>query len=160
MWVGALLTFAVIEMVTPFMFFSISFAVGAGIAALASVLDAGIGVQWAVFVVASGAALLVLVPIGRRLARSAPDATPEGASRWVGRLATVLEEIPAATNATGLVRLERAQWRAETANSDAIPVGAEVEVVAVRGTRLVVALPDAPRTGVPSEPDAGQGEVR
>lgn len=159
-WVGALLTFAVIEMVTPFMFFSISFSVGAGVAAVAALLDASVGVQWGVFVLATAGALVVLVPIGRRLIRAGPDDTPEGASRWVGRLAVVLEEIPAGPHATGLVRLERAQWRAETDDTAAIPAGTEVQVRAVRGTRLVVALPGARPRDVASESDAGPGEVR
>ena len=34
---------------------------------------------------------------------------------------------------------ERAEWRAQTDAGTAIPTGAEVEVISVRGTRLVVA---------------------
>jgi membrane protein implicated in regulation of membrane protease activity len=143
-WIGAAAAFAVVEMVTPFMFFAISFAVGALIAAVGSLVDAGVGVQWAVFVGGSAGALAVLVPIGRRIAHAESDEAPEGASRWVGRVAVVLEEIPAGANATGLVRLERARWRAETADTVAIPVGTEVEVISVRGTRLIVAPVHAP----------------
>ena len=138
-WIGAAVVFAVIEMVTPFMFFSISFAVGAGVAAILAALDVGVGVQWGLFVGASAGALAVLVPIGRRVAHAESDDAPEGASRWVGRMAVVLQDIPAGPHATGLVRLERAQWRAETDSPEAIAAGEEVEVIAVRGTRLVVA---------------------
>jgi membrane protein implicated in regulation of membrane protease activity len=154
-WVGVALTFVVVELVTPVLFFAISFAAGAALAALAALLDTSNGVQWGVFVVGSIAALFLLVPIGRRIANAKTDAAPEGASRWVGRVAVVLEEIPGGANATGLVRLERAQWRAETEGAAAIPVGAEVEVLSVRGTRLVVALAHAPRadTGA-AEPGA------
>jgi membrane protein implicated in regulation of membrane protease activity len=144
-WAGATAVFAVIEMVTPFMFFSISFAVGAGLAAIAAALDASVGLQWGLFVGVTAGALFVLVPIGRRLMRSAGDDSPEGASRWVGRTAIVLQEIPAGSSSTGLVRLERAQWRAETPDGGAIPAGEEVEVISVRGTRLVVAPLKPPR---------------
>jgi membrane protein implicated in regulation of membrane protease activity len=144
-WAGAAAVFAVIEMVTPFMFFAISFAVGAGLAAVVAAFDAAVGLQWGLFVGTTAGALLVLVPVGRRLAHAPGDDAPEGASRWVGRTAVVLEEIPAGPHATGLVRLERAKWRAETPDGGSIATGEEVEVISVRGTRLVVA-PSHPRT--------------
>jgi len=138
-WIGAAIALAVLELVTPFLFFMISFAAGAALAAVAAGLDASVALQWGVFVAGSAAALLVLVPIGRRLAVAESDEAHEGATRQVGRLAVVLEEIPAGTRDTGLVRLERQQWRAETDAGVAIDAGAEVEVISVRGTRLVVA---------------------
>jgi membrane protein implicated in regulation of membrane protease activity len=144
-WVGTAIAFAVFELVTPVLFFAISFAVGAAIAAVASLVDVGVGVQWGVFVLGTAGSLAVLVPIGRRIAVAEGDDEPEGASRWVGRVAIVLEEIPAGTHATGLVRLERARWRAETVDDHAVPAGTEVEVLSVRGTRLVVAPVHAPR---------------
>lgn len=143
-WLGAAVLFAFLELVTPFFFFMISFALGAALAAVAALFDVGVGLQWAVFLVGSGAALAVLIPVGLRLAHAEPDGDeiPEGAARWVGRAAIVLEEIPSGPHATGLVRLERGKWRAETDADAPIPVGAEVDVVAVRGTRLVVTPPD------------------
>ncbi|MCA1692731.1 MAG: GDSL-type esterase/lipase family protein [Actinobacteria bacterium] len=38
-----------------------------------------------------------------------------GANRWVGRQAVVLRDIPASAGATGMVRLDREEWRAESA---------------------------------------------
>jgi membrane protein implicated in regulation of membrane protease activity len=138
-WVVAAVVFAFAELVTPFLFFMVSFAVGAVVAAIAAGLDASVGIQWALFVLGSAGSLAVLVPIGRRLARAEGDDIQEGATRWVGRVAVVLEEIPGDPHATGLVRLERARWRAETDADAAIAAGQHVEVTAVRGTRLVVA---------------------
>ena len=138
-WIGAAVGLAFLELVTPFLFFMISFAAGAALAAVAALLDASVALQWGVFVLGSAAALLVLVPIGRRLAASESDEAHEGATRQVGRVAVVLEDIPAGTHDTGLVRLERQQWSAETDDDVAIAKGTEVEVIAVRGTRLVVA---------------------
>ncbi len=141
-WLGAAVFFGFGELVTPFLFFSLSFAVGAGAGALAAAVDVGVGAQWAVFLLVSALSLLVFVPIGHRLARGGPvDEAAEGATRWVGRIAVVLEDIPDGPHSTGLVRLERTQWRAETDAGTAIPAGAQVEVLAVRGTRLVVAPP-------------------
>ena len=142
-WIGAAIGLAFLELVTPFLFFMISFAVGAGVAAMAAVLDASVALQWGVFLAGSAAALLLLVPIGRRLATAESDEAHEGATRQIGRVAVVLEEIPGSGRDTGLVRLERQQWRAETDADGPISPGAQVEVISVRGTRLVVA-PVAP----------------
>jgi len=138
-WIGAAVVLAIAELVTPFLFFMISFAAGATVAALVAGFDGGVAFQWVSFIVASGAALAVLVPIGHRIARAQGEDEAEGATRWVGRVAEVLEEIPAGPQATGLVRLERAKWRAQTDAAEPVAAGEQVEVIAVRGTRLVVA---------------------
>jgi membrane protein implicated in regulation of membrane protease activity len=137
-WLVAVVVFAVLEIITPFLFFMISFAVGAALAAVVAFLDGSLVVQWLAFLVGSSAALGVLVPIGRRLAQAHGDDDHEGALRWVGRLATVVDPIPGGANATGLVRLERTQWRAECHRDGEIPAGTTVRVLSVKGTRLVV----------------------
>jgi membrane protein implicated in regulation of membrane protease activity len=81
----------------------------------------------------------VVVPIGRRMARAGGDDDQQGATRQVGRVALVLRDIPADGHDSGLVRLERAEWRAETDAAHPITAGQQVEVISVRGTRLVVA---------------------
>jgi membrane protein implicated in regulation of membrane protease activity len=137
-WLGAVVVFCVLEIFTPFLFFMISFAIGAALAAVGAFLDAALFVQWALFAGGTAVALAVLVPIGLRMTRAHGDDDHEGALRWVGRLATVIETIPGGPNATGLVRLERAQWRAESPRDGEIPVGTTVRVLSVKGTRLVV----------------------
>jgi membrane protein implicated in regulation of membrane protease activity len=97
-----------------------------------------------VFVAGSAVGLALLVPFGRRMALADSDEAQEGANRWVGRLAVVLEEIPSGAHATGRVRVERDEWRAETDAGIPIQAGEQVEVLAVRGTRLVVAPSNAP----------------
>jgi membrane protein implicated in regulation of membrane protease activity len=137
-WLVVVLFFVVAELATPFMFFMLSFAIGGAVAAVAAFLGAEILVQWLLFLGGSVVALAVLIPIGLRITRGHSDGRQEGATRWVGRQAVVLEPIPSGPHATGLVRLERAQWRAETPGEEAVPEGAVVEVIAVEGTRLVV----------------------
>ena len=138
-WIGAAVVFGFLELITPFLFFMISFAAGAVLAAASAALDASVALQLVIFLIGSIAALLVLVPIGRRLAVAETDEAHEGATRQVGRVAVVLDEIPPGTHDTGLVRLERQQWRAETDSDAPIPAGSQVEVISIRGTRLVVA---------------------
>jgi membrane protein implicated in regulation of membrane protease activity len=137
-WLVAVVAFVLLEIFTPFLFFMVSFAIGAAIAAIAAFLDAAVAVQWLLFIGGSGGALALLVPIGQRMARAHGDDDHEGALRWVGRLATVVEVIPGGPNATGLVRLERTQWRAECPRDGEVPPGTTVRVLSVKGTRLVV----------------------
>lgn len=144
-WLGAAVALAIGELAVPGTFFLVSFAVGAGAAALVAFLDGGLVLQWVCFVAVSAAALALLVPLGRRLARHDGDEAQEGSTRWIGRIAVVLEEIPGEAHATGRVRVERDEWRAETDSDDPIPLGTEVEVLAVRGTRLVVTPAHASR---------------
>lgn len=138
-WIGATVAFAVAELVTPFLFFMISFAAGAALAAVVAALDGAVGIQWVAFLLGSIGALAVLVPIGRRIASAGGDDDQQGATRQVGRVALVLRDIPADGHDSGLVRLERAEWRAETDAAQPITAGQQVEVISVRGTRLVVA---------------------
>ncbi len=137
-WLAAVVGFVLLEIFTPFLFFMVSFAIGAALAALAAFLDATAAGQWLVFVGGTGAALAMLVPIGQRMARAHGDDDHEGALRWVGRLATVVDAIPGGANATGLVRLERTRWRAECPREGELPPGTTVRVLSVKGTRLVV----------------------
>jgi membrane protein implicated in regulation of membrane protease activity len=139
-WVGAITFFAVLELLLPMLFVAASFSAGASLAAGVAALDGSVVLQWIAFLVVSFGLLMILAPLGRRIALSRdPDAAaPEGATRWVGRTAVVLKKIPPGPDETGLVRLERAKWRAQSEGPVTIPVGAEVEVRDVRGTRLVV----------------------
>jgi membrane protein implicated in regulation of membrane protease activity len=137
-WLGLTVAFAVGELAIPGTFFVLSFAVGAAVAAVVAFLDGSVGLQWALFAACSAGALALLVPLGRRLARDEGDEAQEGATRWVGRRGVVTEDIPGDPHATGRVRVERDVWRAETDGAAHIPAGTQIEVIGVRGTRLVV----------------------
>ena len=136
-WLGAIVLFAVGELSVPGSFFMLSFAIGAAVADALAFAGSGMSVQWLAFVVVAGAALAVLVPLRRRLDRSTAHAKV-GATRWSGRVGTVLADIPPGPHETGLVRIEREQWRAESSDSAAVPVGTLVTVLRVDGTRLIV----------------------
>ena len=142
-WLTAAVALALGELVVPGTFFMVSFAIGAALAALASFLGASVLVGWICFVGGTALALAVLVPVGRRLNREMGDESV-GATRLLNQRAVVLQEIPAGPHATGIVRIEREEWRAEHAGDTAVPAGAEVRVLGVNGTRVVVQLADAP----------------
>jgi membrane protein implicated in regulation of membrane protease activity len=143
-WLIAAAVFAIAELAVPGTFFMLSFAAGALAAAVVSFLGMGAVAGWVVFIAVTVAALLVLLPVGRRMNRSAPsNGDGVGADRWAGRTAVVIGVIPGGVHATGLVRIEREEWRAESADGAPVDIGTEVQVLRVDGTRLVVVPIDA-----------------
>lgn len=151
-FLAAAVAFAVGEIAAAGTFFFLPFAAGAAVGALAAFAGAPIWAAGAGFLVVSAAASAFLWPLGRRLDRSAPQAAV-GATRWAGREAYVVETIPAGVGGTGLVRLDREEWRAQSIIGAAIPAGSTVLVSRVDGTRLMV-LPLEEPLEIPALPDA------
>lgn len=133
-WVGMALFFFVAEIFT-LGFVLACFGVGAAVAAILAF--AGVGAAWQLlaFVVVSALAVLLSRPFAERV--SEPNAEQVGIDRVLGKRAVVVEAIEPAS-ASGRVRVEREEWRAEAVDDREIAVGARVEVVAVEGTRLRV----------------------
>ncbi|MFN2505108.1 MAG: NfeD family protein [Acidimicrobiales bacterium] len=136
-------------------FFLLPFAAGSLVAAIGAFIGLPVAVDWALLVGVSALASAVLWPLGRRLDRNTPHSAI-GANRWVGRQAVVLRDIPASAGATGMVRLDREEWRAESAMGVPIPTGSTVLVSRVDGTRLVV-LPLEEPSAMPLEPPSPPG---
>jgi membrane protein implicated in regulation of membrane protease activity len=136
-WLVAAVVLAMGELAVPGTFFVVSFAIGAAAAAVVSFLGASVLVGWLCFVGGAALALAVLVPMGRRMNR-AEGGGPTGATRWDSQVGVVLTAIPAGPHETGIVRIQREEWRAEHEDGAAVPVGTEVAVVRVDGTRVVV----------------------
>jgi len=138
-WVFLVLAvgFTVGEIAMAGTFFLLPFAAGAAAASLAGFAGAPVGIEWLIFVVISAAASAVLWPLRTRLDNRNPR-SEIGANRWVGRQAYVLKDIPGTVGETGLVRLDREEWRAESLVGVPIQAGSTVLVSRVDGTRLVV----------------------
>lgn len=132
-WTGLAMVMGLGEIITAG-FFLLPFAIGAGLAAAAAWFDLHDVVQWIAFFGGTGVSMLFV----RRFMRSQDqeEGLRIGPSRYVGMNAVVLEEIDMVSS-TGLIRVEAEEWRAIT-DRGSIPEGATVEVVAVRGTRLLV----------------------
>lgn len=122
-----------LEIVVPG-FVLLPFGLGAAVAALAGALGADVAVQIIVFLLASFAFFLGLRPLSRRLNAVGPGGV--GAERLIGATGTVLEAIEPGD--VGLVRIDREEWRAEAETSAELTPGTRIEVVEVRGTRVVV----------------------
>ena len=151
----AAVAFTVGEIAVAGTFFLLPFGVGALVAALAAFAGLSVAIEWLLFVVVSGAASAVLWPLGRRLDRKTPHQAI-GATRWVGRQAFVTRDIPGLPGTTGMVRLDREEWRAESLMGIPIRTGSTVLVSRVDGTRLVV-LPLEEPSQVPQDPPSPPG---
>lgn len=140
---------AALEIVAPGLIL-LPFALGAGFAAVSGFLGAPVAVQLAVFLVASFVSYLALRPLARRLGDGSPT-MGIGANRLIGVDGVVLEAIGPGDGETGLVRIDREEWRAETQPGVVLPAGTAVHVTDVRGTRVVVSAREvtAPPTAPP-----------
>lgn len=118
-------------------FFLAPFAIGALVAALVSVLGAGLLVAAIVFLAASLMVLLTLRPVAHRH-RELPPRIRTGAAALVGSDAIVLERI-ANDEGVGCVRIGGEVWTARSYQSDeVIPEGERVQVVEIRGATALV----------------------
>jgi membrane protein implicated in regulation of membrane protease activity len=155
----AAVVFTVGEIAVAGTFFLLPFGAGALAASLAGFAGVPVGLEWLIFVVVAAAASAVLWPLGRRLDRKTPH-HPIGSNRWVGRQALVTRDIPGQHGSTGMVRLEREEWRAESMMGVPIRAGSTVLVSRVDGTRLVVLPLDEPLdvpSQVPLDPPSPSG---
>ena len=113
------------------------FAVGAGVAAVASIVGAGTAVSVILFAASSVLALATLRPIARRH-RRLPPAIRTGAAALVGKNAVVLERI-ANQEGVGCVKIDGEVWTARSFDEDeVIDAGERVQVVEIRGATALV----------------------
>jgi len=115
-------------------FFLLPFGIGAAAAAVLAWANVNAGIQWAVFLVVSVAALLSLRPLIRKQDEGEKDAV--GANRYLRKRGIVLEDIDMRAG-TGMVRIDTEEWRAVT-EGESIPADTEVTVTGITGSRLVV----------------------
>ena len=136
LWLIAACLLGVGEMFT-LSFFLAPFAAGALLATIIALLGAGGAVQWAVFLVASLAALLVIRPIARSHRRM-PAQIRTGTHALIGKRAIVLERI-ANNEGVGCVKIDGEVWTARSYDEDDVyDVGERVEVVEIRGATALV----------------------
>lgn len=149
-WVVLAMAFTIGEITVAGSFFLAPFAVGAFLAAVAAFAGASVTVEWVLFLAGSGLSFAGFRPLARRLDSRGPSSTT-GAHRWVNREAVVIRDIGPGTGATGVIRLDREEWRAQSGTGDPIPAGSTVLVTRVDGTRLVVLPLDIPPPALPTE---------
>ena len=135
-WLAAAAVFALGELAAPGTFFLLPFAIGAAVATVLAFAGVPVAAEIAAFIIVSLVALAGFRSLARHLDRTEPT-EGIGSKRLIGQPAKVIEAIDGA-NDLGTVRIDREEWRAESGDGAAIPVGTPVKVVEVRGTRVVV----------------------
>jgi membrane protein implicated in regulation of membrane protease activity len=147
--VGEMLTFGLVLIV---------FGIGALGAFFVSIFGGGVIWQWVVFLVVSAVTLGFSRKFAKRIHRG-PEDFGVGAERYTGQKAWVTESIDKSA-ATGMVRIDREEWRADSATGEAIPAETWVEVVEVDGTSLVVKPVAGGPAEEPATPDVDWGADR
>jgi membrane protein implicated in regulation of membrane protease activity len=137
-WLAVAATFGIGEILAAGTFFLLPFAVGALVAAIVSFIGAPVLVGWVLFIVVSFVAFMAMKPLAKRLDVNLPNPTGVGANRLVGGVGQVATAIPNGTSAGGMVKIEGEKWRAEGRDGMGVPVGIQVRVIEVKGTRVIV----------------------
>lgn len=135
LWLAAFLILIVTEAVTLGLT-TIWMAFASLVAAAASALGAPLWLQLVLFVVVSVVLFVLTRPIALKYLNK--DRTKTNVDSMVGRHAVVTEDIDN-LNGNGQVEVAGMQWTARSAKQEEkIEAGTEVEVVEVRGVKLVV----------------------
>lgn len=139
-WLGLVILFLIAEGATVSLV-SLWFAAGAVVAMFAALLGAGAWLQIGLFLVVSGALLLMLRPIVRRYL--VPKITPTNVDSLVGSTGLVTEAIDNVT-ASGQVKLGAMEWTARSTTGEDIPQGTLIRVDRIEGVKVYVTPVNVP----------------
>lgn len=139
-WLGLVILFLIAEGATVSLV-SLWFAAGAVVAMFAALLGAGAWLQTGLFLVVSGALLLMLRPIVRRYL--VPKITPTNVDSLVGSTGLVTESIDNVT-ASGQVKLGAMEWTARSTTGENIPQGTLIRVDRIEGVKVYVTPVNVP----------------
>lgn len=139
-WLGLMILFLIAEGATVSLV-SLWFAAGAVIAMFAALLGAGVWLQTGLFLVVSGALLLMLRPIVRRYL--VPKITATNVDSLVGATGLVTVAIDNVT-ASGQVKLGAMEWTARSTTGENIPQGTLIRVDRIEGVKVYVTPVNVP----------------
>lgn len=139
-WLGLVILFLIAEGATVSLV-SLWFAAGAVVAMFAALLGAGAWLQTGLFLVVSGALLLMLRPIVRRYL--VPKITATNVDSLVGATGLVTETIDNVT-ASGQVKLGAMEWTARSTTGENIPQGTLIRVDRIEGVKVYVTPVNVP----------------
>ncbi|MBQ9742732.1 MAG: NfeD family protein [Ruminococcus sp.] len=136
-WLGLALFLAFVEVSTA-QLVSIWFVVGAVVTSICSAFFLH-NVVWqiVVFIVVSAVALVVTLPLVRKLKKV--NKTSTNSDRNIGKKARVITEIDR-NKSTGLVEVDGQRWTARSSDDSVIPKGSTVIVESIEGVKLIVTL--------------------
>lgn len=139
-WLGLVILFLIAEGATVSLV-SLWFAAGAVVAMFAALLGAGAWLQTGLFLVVSGALLLMLRPIVRRYL--VPKITATNVDSLVGATGLVTVAIDNVT-ASGQVKLGAMEWTARSTTGENIPQGTLIRVDRIEGVKVYVTPVNVP----------------
>lgn len=139
-WLGLMILFLIAEGATVSLV-SLWFAAGAVVAMFAALLGAGVWLQTGLFLVVSGALLLMLRPIVRRYL--VPKITATNVDSLVGATGLVTVAIDNVT-ASGQVKLGAMEWTARSTTGENIPQGTLIRVDRIEGVKVYVTPVNVP----------------
>jgi len=111
------------------------FAVGSLAALLTATLGGELWLQVVVFLVVTGASLLLLRPIARKYFN--PKVVPTNVDAMAGKICQVVTDIDN-TAPTGQVKLGDVEWTARSTDGSPIPAGTQVKIDRVEGVKVYV----------------------
>jgi membrane protein implicated in regulation of membrane protease activity len=135
-WMTAAGVLVVVEILVPGFFF-IWFGIGAAAAGIATLLGVGPVGQLGVLILVSGVLLVLSRKIAQKITRPQPPGV--GADRLKNATGIVIETIDPVKD-TGMVRVEREDWRASSETGQPIANGTRIRVVKQEGTHVIVTV--------------------
>lgn len=130
-WAVAAVLLFIVEIVSPTVFFFACLGLGAVFASVATIFHIA-WLNWAVFFAVSLLAVIFSRPLANKLMKT--PSRPSNVDALLNQKAVVLEEIK--PNKFGRVKIEGEEWLAES--SEEIPKGSRVNILEIKGVRLVV----------------------
>ena len=134
LWFLLAIIFAIIEIMSAG-FFIIWFGIGALGAMVVALLTKSLTIQFFVFIVVSIALLFMTRRFTSKVTNR--NITRTNVDSVIGKIGMVTEDIPALEN-PGIVKVGGEMWSAISSDSRPIQKGHQVEVLQVKGVRLVV----------------------
>ena len=133
-WLVIVVVMAVIEIITLGLT-TIWFAGGALVAFIASLFGAGLPIQIALFIIVSFLLLAFTRPFAVRFVNK--DRVRTNAESLIGKEAVVLEDINN-LKAEGMAGVNGQEWTARSADDTVIEKDTVVEIVDIKGVKLIV----------------------
>ena len=134
-WFVLLLLFLVVEAACPIHLVSIWFAAGSLVAMIVSFLSGPVWLQILLFLVVSGALVVLLWPFTKKFLK--PKLTKTNVDAIIGSQGLVTAAIDNVA-AQGQVKLGAMEWSARSTSGESIPVGTLIRVDKVEGVKVFV----------------------
>ena len=140
-WFGLLLVFAIVEAACPIHLVSIWFAAGALVAMVVSMLHGAVWLQILLFLLVSGALLVLLWPFIKKFLN--PKLSKTNVDAIIGSQGLVTAAIDN-VSAQGQVKLGAMEWTARSSSGSPIAQGTLVKVDRVEGVKVYVSPAEVP----------------